>query len=61
MKSLPKALQKKLSERVQNNALRSLPSTSTKVDFYSNDYLGFAQNLQIKQSALELEKQFPTN
>ncbi len=50
MSIFPKKLQKKLETRIQNNALRSLSvSTSKRVDFYSNDYLGFArdENLQL--------------
>lgn len=44
MPNLPKKLQLRLKERNENNAIRSLPSSSNSVDFSSNDYLGFAQN-----------------
>ena len=39
----PKNLSAKLEVRKQNNALRQLPSTSSAIDFASNDYLGFAK------------------
>ncbi len=48
----PEKLHKKLQTRVKNNALRSLAINNTsKVDFYSNDYLGFAKNESIKALA----------
>lgn len=37
-------LDKKLSERKQNNALRSLKLNDHKIDFCSNDYLGIVKN-----------------
>ena len=43
----PKNLSAKLETRKQNNALRQLPSTSSEIDFASNDYLGFAKSKTI--------------
>jgi len=43
-------LDKKLSERKQNNAYRSLIVTGDKTDFCSNDYLGIVKNKLIEQS-----------
>ncbi len=42
---LPKKLKQKLKKRQQANALRVLPMASDLVDFSSNDYLGFSNNL----------------
>ncbi|CAM1345334.1 aminotransferase class I/II-fold pyridoxal phosphate-dependent enzyme [Tenacibaculum amylolyticum] len=50
----PKKLQQKLSHRKQANALRSLQSASNLIDFYSNDYLGFAQSEVIFNRTHEL-------
>ena len=47
MKNLPKSLQGKLQQRKQNNALRKLPHESDLIDFASNDYLGFANSVDI--------------
>lgn len=45
----PINLQKKLEARIVKNALRSLAiSDRKKVDFYSNDYLGFAKSNSLK-------------
>jgi 8-amino-7-oxononanoate synthase len=41
---LPKKLSTKLDIRKQEKALRELSPVSTNIDFYSNDYLGFAKN-----------------
>lgn len=43
----PKNLQDKLEARKQNNALRILPVADARIDFSSNDYLGFAQSKTI--------------
>ncbi len=43
MKNFPKSLSKKIEERKENNALRTLMKADGKVDFFSNDYLGVAQ------------------
>jgi len=45
--SLYDRLNSELEERVKNNALRSLQIISDKVDFSSNDYLGFAQDADL--------------
>tara|TARA_R110002050_G_scaffold110892_1_gene223565 strand:+ start:69541 stop:70701 length:1161 start_codon:yes stop_codon:yes gene_type:complete len=47
MASFPNKLNKKLEERVSNNALRSLRIANNLIDFSSNDYLGFAHNSNI--------------
>lgn len=39
---LPTALSNKLALREQSNALRKLPEASHRIDFASNDYLGFS-------------------
>ncbi len=41
----------KLSERLVNDAMRSLSSIDGMVDFSSNDYLGFAQNENLTKEA----------
>ncbi|RXR21101.1 pyridoxal phosphate-dependent aminotransferase family protein [Flavobacterium amnicola] len=40
----PKSLSHKLEQRKQNNALRSLPVVANRIDFSSNDYLGFSKS-----------------
>lgn len=40
----PKNLSEKLEARKQNNALRQLPQKQEKIDFVSNDYLGFSRS-----------------
>ena len=42
--NFPKNLYVKLESRKQNNALRQLPLSSRRIDFASNDYLGFSKN-----------------
>lgn len=44
MKYFPKSLIKKLQIREQNNALRKLPIQNDRIDFSSNDYIGFAKS-----------------
>lgn len=44
MNKLPEKLSDKLEIRMQNNALRKLPSSMGLIDFASNDYLGFSQS-----------------
>ncbi|SFE47567.1 aminotransferase class I/II-fold pyridoxal phosphate-dependent enzyme [Flavobacterium xueshanense] len=44
MKHFPENLLAKLEIRKQNNALRKLPLSNKKIDFSSNDYLGFSQS-----------------
>lgn len=43
-------LKKKLSERKQNNAYRSLIINDDKIDFCSNDYLGIVKNKLLEKS-----------
>lgn len=54
MIELPKKLLQKLSEREQDNTLRSLPSSYKLIDFSSNDYLGFAKNESIYAHTFQL-------
>jgi len=51
--SFDKFLQDKLDERKASGLLRSLVSYPDKIDFSSNDYLGFAKLPQLKQSHTE--------
>ena len=44
MKHFPENLSAKLEIRKRNNALRKLPLSNKKIDFSSNDYLGFSQS-----------------
>ncbi|QHI37901.1 8-amino-7-oxononanoate synthase [Kordia antarctica] len=44
---MPKKIQAKIQDRIQNNVLRTLPVTTKTVDFSSNDYLGFATSQTI--------------
>jgi len=43
-------LLKKLQERERNSNLRSLVQERDKIDFFSNDYLGLAGNIQLQQT-----------
>ena len=47
MKSFPQSLSDKLSQRENANALRKLPDPGSRVDFSSNDYLGFSGSVEI--------------
>lgn len=44
MRNLPNILKAKLESRIQNNALRQLPSEANLIDLASNDYLGFSKS-----------------
>ena len=60
----PKSLQEKLNIRIANNALRLLPiSSKNRIDFSSNDYLGFAHSEIIFNQAHQylLENNFKIN
>ena len=59
MGNFPKKLKAKLNNRATNNALRDLPVLSSSeglglVDFSSNDYLGFAKNLEIFEETAKI-------
>lgn len=51
MEKFPKSLLDKLSQRQQENALRTLSQTAGTVDFSSNDYLGFSADRQLFDAA----------
>lgn len=58
MKSLPQTLQDKLTARAEASALRAFSESSSKIDYYSNDYLHFAENPSIQRLAGELLKKY---
>ena len=47
MPKFPKSLADKLASRDAHQALRRLPEANTRIDFSSNDYLGFSQSAVI--------------
>ncbi|WP_294820767.1 8-amino-7-oxononanoate synthase [uncultured Flavobacterium sp.] len=47
MENFPESLAIKIEERQKANAFRMLAVTGNKIDFSSNDYLGFSSNAQI--------------
>lgn len=50
MPNFPENLQKKLTDRINSNSLRGLNTSKDKIDFSSNDYLGFSKNKSIQES-----------
>lgn len=48
---MPQKLRDKLYHRSQTNSLRVLNSLNSGIDFYSNDYLGLAQNKELLEKA----------
>jgi 8-amino-7-oxononanoate synthase len=44
MKQFPKALTSKLEQRIENNSLRKLTLPNNRIDFASNDYIGFSKS-----------------
>ena len=52
----PQKLRVRLEDRARNNALRTLPSPSTGIDFASNDYLGFARSTSLHEQSEALLK-----
>ncbi len=52
--NFPEKLHQKLILRKESNALRSLNAQTNLIDFYSNDYLGFAQSESIFQRTHQL-------
>lgn len=57
MASFPKKLTIKLEERTKQNSLRELPFSNNLIDFFSNDYIGFAQSIDIFQEASRILKE----
>lgn len=58
--SLEERLNKELDKRIQQNAYRSLRlSNSELIDFTSNDYLGLANSLELKQKISEAIANLP--
>ncbi len=49
MKLFPKSLSQKIQQREQNSALRKLTSSNNLIDFSSNDYIGFANSVELFQ------------
>ena len=60
MDDLPLELLQSLAYKKENHAFRSL-KTFEGVDFFSNDYLGFAREVVIHEKALEKLHTFPFN
>ena len=54
VKNFPKILQDKLTARTVANALRQLPAHSNRIDFSSNDYLGFSKSAAIFEAAHQI-------
>ncbi|PCJ95419.1 MAG: 8-amino-7-oxononanoate synthase [Flavobacteriaceae bacterium] len=54
MPKLPKNLLIKLENRKENNSFRQLPNPNNRIDFSSNDYLGFAINETIYSDTFKL-------
>jgi 8-amino-7-oxononanoate synthase len=63
MNSFPKKLSDKLQLRQKESALRSLSTPCFKIDFYSNDYLGLAQNKDLFEAThlFLVQNQWQTN
>ena len=57
MQHFPKRLQDRLKDREATDSLRFLRLEEDKVDFCSNDYLGFAGNQQLNQEVYEYLKE----
>ncbi len=56
MSDFPRKLEKIVMQRKKNAALRTLNVSEKKVDFSSNDYLGFAREYEIYENTLEYLK-----
>src|SRR5690606_40392534 len=50
----PKKLKEKIEGRIKMNALRQLGTSNGRIDFSSNDYLGFSKNETIFKHAHDL-------
>jgi 8-amino-7-oxononanoate synthase len=59
LKSSQKFISESLANRNANNSLRSLKSESDLIDFCSNDYLGFAQSVGLKQIFEQELRKYP--
>lgn len=46
--NFPPQIIKKLNERAESNALRTLKNNQFEFDFYSNDYIGFSSSVEIQ-------------
>ena len=51
-------LQRKIDERIAQNALRKLIQTKELIDFSSNDYLGFASSKELKKLIEQKSKEY---
>ena len=58
MKQLPESLLKKLYDRQQVKGLRTLVTHKKTIDFFSNDYLGLANNKSIQNLTKKILKQY---
>ena len=58
-KSIQQYIQLKLKQRTEENNFRSLKVVDGLVDFYSNDYLGFARNENLKKNVAAELKSHP--
>lgn len=62
MNKFPSNLEEKLRKRLENNALRTLDVNEKGIDFFSNDYLGFAKNRTIHKNVADyIEKEHLLN
>lgn len=60
-KQFPKKLRIKLDKRIAENNFRKLDGPGkAKIDFYSNDYLGFSQSKQLKTLKESILKKYKT-
>ncbi|WP_196895929.1 aminotransferase class I/II-fold pyridoxal phosphate-dependent enzyme [Aureivirga marina] len=53
MREISQKLTDKLENRKENNAFRTLSTSSFCIDFSSNDYIGFSKNKRISERVLE--------
>jgi len=56
MSKIPEFLLTKLKKRKDDGSFRKLESLGSRIDFCSNDYLGFAQNQGLTDAAEQLQK-----
>lgn len=54
-------LQKRLNKRLENNSLRKLSVSEGLIDFYSNDYLGLAQNQELYSNISQIHSNLHIN